>query len=156
MSLSYQYKRIVFSPKKSETLKTSPVAVKVNPGVSDEEFILEPLQGNELRRSDNIEVLQSMKTREDWQNFIPFLIGSIRSLHALREADLERAARKAGETGNADIILETAKRVSETRFSLGNITLAMAAFRAFRHKAQEAGFKGVDLLSSLRLVKRLA
>lgn len=156
MSLSQQYKRIVFSPKKSETLKTNPVAVKVNPGLSDEEFILEPLTGMELRRSDTIEVLKSMKTREDWRNFIPFLIGSIRSRHPLGRAVLERAIRNAGETGNADVILEAAKRVSETGITFSNLPLAVKAFQAFRLKALEAGFKGEDLTSSLRLANQAA
>ncbi|KAL1957019.1 hypothetical protein VTO42DRAFT_6396 [Malbranchea cinnamomea] len=157
MSLPQKYKKIIFSPKKSAELAKTPVLVPVNPGLSEEQYQLEPLTHEDLpRRSEALEVLKRMQAPEDWRNLVPFLTGLVSSGRSPTSKHCATIVRLAGKAGMSGVVLAAAKQASRTGLLLGYPEVARELFQSFHLKAQNAEFKGEELEAAFREAQEAA
>lgn len=150
MGLGLRHKKLIYKTKKAEQLQENPITVSIR-GENEETYVLKPLQPKdhpsnaEFRR-----VVSLMKSREDWLNIIPFLIGLQNAKRPLTIKNLDWLIRKAGLAGQQGVIIECVKQWRRTGVTLNNATVAKQLFLAIRQQAQQADFKGEEVQKALR------
>lgn len=128
-----------------------------NIGESDEEFELRHLDPQSRPTLKEIfETISLMKTKQDWQNIIPFLSGLRMSKRTLKEDRSEWLVRKAAEANALGILFECAKQADRTGFRLNNVGAVSRYFFELHRLAQSGGFQGDALEKALRLAEQAA
>jgi hypothetical protein len=161
MSLPKRYRTLIFSEKRSESLKKTPVEVPVHNGRPDteaeEKVFLEPLTNKEMPNAKHVrKVFAILEKSDDWQILVPFLIGLQSSGINLGPRWMQLLVRRLGKTGKINVLLEVARQGYRTGLSMGQILIAREVFLACRTKAHNAGFKGEEVEKSLRQAKQAA
>lgn len=144
---------MMFRQKYADKLDEEPVTVYV--GETDEPFHLRPMDPQSRPSKKEIkDVISLMKTKQDWQNLLPFVAG-LRMSHRIVEPERwEWLVRKAGEADALGIILECAKQTSRTGLRLNNVGIVQRIFFELHRKAQEGEFKDPAVSKALNLAKQ--
>ncbi|KAI1952308.1 hypothetical protein LOZ12_000229 [Ophidiomyces ophidiicola] len=156
MSLGLRHRNLIYKNKYAKKLEDNPISINIGRG-REEIYHLKPLEKtghpgtSELR-----EVVALMKTREDWYNLLPLLVGLKISKRQLVGRRLTWLIRRAGFAGQASILLECAKQSKRTGLTLNHADIAMQFFLAIRYNAREAGFRGPEVQTSLRQATQAA
>lgn len=147
---------MLFRQKFRPNLEQSPVHVNLGEG-SEDNYRLKPLDPSNCARTKELKtVISLMKTKEDWNNLLPFLAGLTQAKRLIRPEDWQFIIRKAGDAGVQSILFKCAVQAHRTNFSLGFHDIARAFFYVFHQTAESAGFKGPELEWALRKLKQTA
>jgi hypothetical protein len=117
--LSKDQQDLISKRKYMRALTVEPVIARIG----DEDFRLEHLdQLTDLPSTKKglDEVMSLMKDKKDWNNIIPLLHGLHNAGRVLSDVKLNKLLRRAALAGRLDVILECARRVSDTGFTLKN------------------------------------
>ncbi|RHZ49068.1 uncharacterized protein CDV56_103554 [Aspergillus thermomutatus] len=153
--LNTEQRRLMFREKYAEKLEQEPVTVNI--GDNDEPYQLRPM--DPLSRPPKKEfrnVVSLMKTKQDWQNLVPFLGGLRMSKRKLGIANWEWTVRKAGAADALGAILECAKQAERTGLRLNNNGIAQRIFFELHRKAQNGQFKDPAVSKALTIAKQFA
>ncbi|KAI5302752.1 hypothetical protein KEM55_000908, partial [Ascosphaera atra] len=148
-------RKIITKKDASEILERSPILVNLGNGV-EEEYPLKPLNSaGTPKTKDARKIIKLMKTKEDWDNLLPFLrsLADSRKIHSY---DWEWIVRKAGEKGYHNLIVKCALQARHTGISLGYERVARYFYLQFHREAQQAGFKGEQLEHALKVAQKTA
>lgn len=153
MFLAENQKRLIFRDRYRDRLNEEQVKITIG----GEEFTLQPKNRHTLPEKREInQAVESMKTSQDWRNFIPLLTGSLHSKYKHEADHLEKWVRLAGRSDTLSVILEAAKQSSRTGFSLSHRNVAFRFAYALHQKAKAADFKGEQVVTALRYAEQAA
>lgn len=142
----------MFRQKYAERLDEEPITVSIG---QDETFILRPMDPfRRPSKSEVRDVLALMKTRQDWQNIIPFLQGLRIARFKLDSDQWEKIIRKAGEADALGIIIECAKQSDRTGLHLNHIGVVRRLFSSIHRNALLADFEEQATRKALRLANQ--
>lgn len=153
--LSPNQQDLISKHKHKKSLEVEPVIVKIG----DEEFKLKhidimndiPAFKLSLRNA-----LGLMKTRSDYENIIGLLEGLNKHKdRVLRSQGMGFIARKLGEAGFQDILLELIRQASRTGFTLGKYDRGCQAMGAMSRKAYNSNWDAGDIDKALRWSEQL-
>lgn len=96
-----------------------------------------------------------MKEKKDWNNFPSLLIGLEDAKHPFR-SQLERFTRMAGLAGHPEIIVECARRVSDTGFTLGDLAVVAELMWQLQHKAARSDWAEIETQQALSRAEAVA
>lgn len=136
-------------------LEEDPVTVNI----AGELFRLKPIDRTKDLPSHTkgiIEAASLMNSKQDWNNLIPLLAGYKTSPYKLDFQIKDRLTRKAGKAGRIDTLVECAKRVAYTGFTLdsAHIVIEMAWYAT--NNAALAGWEAKETAKALSIVEQIA
>jgi hypothetical protein len=113
--LSQQQKDVIYRKKHQKMLTTEPITAEID----GERFVLEHIDTTNVpaTRKSLWTAATLMKEKQDWDNLPSLLIGFANAGRNLDWAAV-RLTTMAGEASRLDVILECARRVSDTNFKL--------------------------------------
>ena len=138
--LSKAQRDLVFKPKYKKSFTAEPIIASI----AGEEFCLEHIDKCiDIPNAKKVfpKILDLMQDKRDWDNLPRFLTG----LHQAgrNPAKLQQfiMVRKAAEAGRLDVILECARRVSETGFALKDPSLVNKFVRGIQNTAMTSDWE---------------
>ena len=131
--LSRSHQDLVFKGKLHRTLDAEPIYATI----AGEKFHLQHLdRSQDVPGRDHVKkAIRLMKESKDWDNLPAILIGFKDAKNPVESWRLIAFTRKAGQAGRLDVILECARRVSDTGFCLSDPTLTTEIMWQLQHKA---------------------
>lgn len=151
--LSIHQRKLMFRPKYAQRLRDEPVTVTI--GSNDEQYVLRHMDVSSLPSTESIiGAVRMMKTKHDWTNVLPLLVGLRSAGRAVKSEQWQLLIRKAGDADAIGIILECAKRSEQTGLSLKDMNVVKAIFFQLHLKAQRADFKDPEVSKALSLAKQ--
>jgi hypothetical protein len=145
--LSKSHKDLIYKEKHQRTLEIEPVFATI----AGEKFHLEHIDRliDVPGRSALRTAVDLMKEKKDWDNLPSLLIGLKDAKTVLRSGDLTWITRKAGLAGRPDIILECARRVSDTGFELKGPEVVVEIMWQLQFKAAQNYWDAKDTKQAL-------
>ena len=137
--LSRSHRDLIYKEKHQRTLEIEPVFATI----SGENFQLEHidrLSDVPGKKSGLKKAVELMKEKGDWDNLPSLLIGFKDAKRVISGDDLCWLVRKAGIAGRPDIILECARRVSDTGFTLRSPMVVAELMWQLQHRAVKSGW----------------
>ncbi|RAL66521.1 hypothetical protein DID88_006211 [Monilinia fructigena] len=137
--LSEYDQELVYGDRHAQSLLTEPVKVQIG----EEEFVLEHI--NRLKDVPSTvkgfrQILNLMTEPKDWDN-LPNLLEGLHDCKRPLSGPLScQMIRRAGLLGRMDTVIESARRVQYTGFSLRDEEVVMQVMYWIQHKAQISGF----------------
>ncbi|PQE08254.1 hypothetical protein CJF31_00009487 [Rutstroemia sp. NJR-2017a BVV2] len=153
--LSEYDKRIIYSPKKSKSLLNDPKNVEIG----GEEFRLEyidRLVDEPQKRAGLRKVLNLMKETKHWNNLPRFLEGLKDCKRPLEKDQLQQMIGKAALANRIDIVIECARRVTDTGFRLNEPAVVKSVMWGLHVKAAQSNWAAKETEQALRLGEMVA
>ncbi|KAH8702239.1 hypothetical protein BGW36DRAFT_414981 [Talaromyces proteolyticus] len=153
MYLAKPQQRLTFRKRYHDRISNENIVVTIG----SEEFVLQPRTHQDLPSKHKIlEVVEAMKTPQDWQNFTPLLIGCRHSRYLFGPHNFQKFARLAGNCNALGAVIESAKQWERTGFTLDDRLVGYQLALALHNRAADAGFKGEEVAIALRQAEQLA
>ena len=151
--LSIQQRKLMAKKRHAQRLEEEPVTVTI--GQDNEQFTLRHMDPQKRPKSSEIpQIISLMKTKEDWDNLIPFLAGLRLSRRELKPQRWQWLIRKAGEADRLGLILECAKQAKRTGLHLKDIDIVQTVFFQLHSAAKRAQFRNPVLSKVLGFAKQ--
>ena len=155
-SLPLRHRKLIYKASKAEDLRQHPIIVNIG-GEIEELYQLWPMDIRDRpKKNDVLNAVSLMKTRQDWHNLPPLLVGMRSSKQIISLKQWEWIVRVAGLAGMQSIVLECAKQARRSGLVLGHPGVARKLFFTFHSSARSAGFKGPELATALVQAQRAA
>lgn len=152
--LNTEHKLLVYRAKHKKLLEEEPFNVNLGGEVWRLQHI--DRTGGQLPSHTKgiIQAADLMKTKQDWLNIIPLLAGYKNSSNPLSPEQKDRLVRKAGKAGRIGVLIDAAKRVDYTGFTLESPHLVTEM--AWYAQYDGAKSKWAKITASLSYVEEIA
>ena len=153
-SLNIRQRGLMSRKRYARRLEQEQVTVTIGKN-HDEQFTLRYMDPKKRpKKAEAVETLSLMKTKEDWENLVPFLAGLRLARQELRPPRWQWLIRRAGLADRLGLILECAKQSERTGLRLTDVDIVRQLFLQLHLAAYRAQFQEPVLSKVLGLSKQ--
>jgi hypothetical protein len=146
--LSRSQQDLIYQDKHQRELTIEPVFAYIK----GEKFKLEhidPVKDVPAGAKGLLKAVALMEKEKDWDNLPSLLHGLNNARRKIHGETLEKITRKAGMAGRPDILLECARRVNHTKFTLSNPKVVAEIMHQIQNKALKSGWEAKNTKQAL-------